>query len=53
MRAKFIPTLERNKDLMPEVIRANMDKMSVCQLSRKTGLNFKKVEQYLKDLKGE
>lgn len=50
MRVMYIPTLERNKELMMEVIRANKDKMSVTQLARKTGLSVKKVKQYLREI---
>lgn len=50
MRVMYIPTLERNRELMMEVIRANKDKMSVTQLARKTGLSVKKVKQYLREI---
>ncbi|MFN3327600.1 MAG: hypothetical protein ACK40U_01885 [Fervidobacterium pennivorans] len=53
MRVMYIPTLERNKPLMLEVIRANMEKMSVRQLARKTGLSLKKIKQYIKEIKEE
>ncbi|MEM5793555.1 MAG: winged helix-turn-helix transcriptional regulator [Candidatus Aenigmatarchaeota archaeon] len=53
MRVMYIPTLERNRELMMEVIRANKDKMSVTQLARKTGLSVKKVKEYLREIEKE
>ncbi|QLH52765.1 MAG: hypothetical protein CH6_0067 [Candidatus Kapaibacterium sp.] len=50
MRVMYIPTLERNKELMKEVIRANIGKLTVRQLSRKTGLSMKKIKQYIKEI---
>lgn len=53
MRVMYIPTLERNKALIQEVIRANIDKMSVRQLARKTGLSIKRIKKYIKEIKDE
>ncbi|MCX7880847.1 MAG: hypothetical protein N2517_09335 [Ignavibacteria bacterium] len=50
MRVLYVPTLQRNRELMLEVIRANKDKMSPIQLARKTGLSVKRVRLFLREL---
>ncbi|ROL55832.1 hypothetical protein D9V84_10490 [Bacteroidetes/Chlorobi group bacterium Naka2016] len=53
MRIMYIPTLERNKPLMMDVIRENIGKMTVRQLARKTGLSIKRIKKYIRELDGE
>jgi 4-alpha-glucanotransferase len=50
MRVMYIPTLERNKALMMDVIRENLGKMSIQQLSRRTGLSIKRIKRYIREL---
>ncbi len=53
MRFLYIPTLERNIELMREVIADNMHKYSIRELARKTGLSRRKVREIIRDIESE